>query len=142
VVSYEVLLQVDNNQLLLKPGMTASVEIVTEHLLDVLRVSNRALRFAPPRESAFRRPPGGGVPYLRNADGKQKAREPDPAAALGRLKANEGLLWVEDRSAPGGLRPLKVVRLATNGEKTAISSSEFKEGDEVVVEQTDAAAAP
>ncbi len=143
VVSYEVLLQVDNDQLLLKPGMTASVEIVTEQLSDVLLVSNRALRFAPPRESAFRRPPGGGVPYLRKADGKQKSRpDADPAAALGRLKANEGLLWVEDRSTPGGLRPRKVVRLATDGEKTAIASTELSAGDEVVVEQTDAAAAP
>lgn len=36
VVSYEVLLSVDNSDMLLKPGMTASVEIVTDDLADVL----------------------------------------------------------------------------------------------------------
>lgn len=48
VVSYEALLQVDNSELLLRPGMTATATIVADVREDVLAVPNAALRFAPP----------------------------------------------------------------------------------------------
>ena len=44
----EALLTVDNRDLLLRPGMTATARIVTHELDDVLLVPNGALRFAPP----------------------------------------------------------------------------------------------
>lgn len=48
VVTYEAVLVVDNPEHRLRPGMTASVKIVTGHASDALVVPNAALRFTPP----------------------------------------------------------------------------------------------
>jgi len=48
VVTYDVMIDVDNRELKLKPGMTANVSIVTATKDQVLRVPNAALRFKPP----------------------------------------------------------------------------------------------
>ena len=45
VVTYEVIIGVDNKELKIKPGMTANVEIITAEKKDVLIVPNKALRF-------------------------------------------------------------------------------------------------
>ena len=45
VVTYEVIIGVDNKDLKIKPGMTANVEIITAEKKDALVVSNKALRF-------------------------------------------------------------------------------------------------
>lgn len=50
VVNYTVVISVDNNQLKLMPGMTASVRIMVASKHNVLRVSNMALRLQPPSE--------------------------------------------------------------------------------------------
>ena len=47
VVTYNVVVSVDNSDSALKPGMTAAVRIVVDERADVLRVPNQALRFAP-----------------------------------------------------------------------------------------------
>jgi HlyD family secretion protein len=47
VITYDVVITVDNNALLLKPGMTATARIVTAQALKVLRVPAQALRFTP-----------------------------------------------------------------------------------------------
>jgi HlyD family secretion protein len=44
VVHYETIIEVDNDELLLKPGMTAEVNIITAEVEDALRVRNTALR--------------------------------------------------------------------------------------------------
>ena len=45
VVTYEVIIEIDNKDLKLKPGMTANVEIITAEKLGVYLVPNKALRF-------------------------------------------------------------------------------------------------
>ena len=45
VVTYEVIIEVDNKDLKLKPGMTANVEIITANKKDVFLVPNKSLRF-------------------------------------------------------------------------------------------------
>lgn len=74
VISYPVVVQVDNPDLSLLPGMTASAEIVVDRREDVLRVPNAALRFTPPGAEAPAAAPGRGGfgPDLpRVADGLQ-----------------------------------------------------------------------
>lgn len=44
VVHYETIIAVDNSELLLKPGMTAEVNIITDEVQDAMRVRNTALR--------------------------------------------------------------------------------------------------
>jgi HlyD family secretion protein len=47
VVTYETVLEVDNSDLSLRPGMTATAEIVTTSIKDAVLVPNAALRFTP-----------------------------------------------------------------------------------------------
>jgi HlyD family secretion protein len=47
VVTYDVVIQVDNKELRLKPGMTANVTIVVAHREGVLKIPNAALRYTP-----------------------------------------------------------------------------------------------
>lgn len=51
VVTYETVLEVDNSELLLRPGMTATAEIVTTNIQNAVLVPNAALRFTPEGES-------------------------------------------------------------------------------------------
>ena len=48
VVSYETMLALSNEELLLRPGMTATAHITVEQIDDTLLVANAALRFVPP----------------------------------------------------------------------------------------------
>jgi HlyD family secretion protein len=56
VVTYGTVVEVDNLDLALKPGMTASVRIRTASAKDVLSVPNAALRFTPPSEKRSEKP--------------------------------------------------------------------------------------
>lgn len=47
VVTYDVVVKVDNPELKLKPGMTANVSIIVSSKQDVIRIPNAALRFRP-----------------------------------------------------------------------------------------------
>jgi HlyD family secretion protein len=50
VVNYIVIIDVDNSELKLMPGMTANVKLLVGSSTNALRVSNVALRFQPPAE--------------------------------------------------------------------------------------------
>jgi HlyD family secretion protein len=58
VVSYEAVLAVDNRQLLLRPGMTATATIITQQVVAALLVPNAALRFELPGSRVEPPPPG------------------------------------------------------------------------------------
>ena len=51
VVTYKTILRVDNDDLALRPGMTATATITTAERENVLLVPNAALRYSPPNES-------------------------------------------------------------------------------------------
>jgi len=82
VVTYNVVVRVDNRELFLKPGMTANVSIEVKKYGDVLKIPNAALRYRPTAkgaetESAGKRPgngkgkeAGGQHVYLLGKDGK------------------------------------------------------------------------
>ena len=69
VVTYDVVIQVDNQDLKLKPGMTANVSVMIAHREGVLKIPNAALRFRP--ESAKQ----GGLPE----------KESESSASMGRF---------------------------------------------------------
>jgi HlyD family secretion protein len=56
VVTYEAVIEVDNTDLALKPGMTASSHIRTAFAEAALRVPAAALRFTPPGEKKSEHP--------------------------------------------------------------------------------------
>ncbi len=73
VVTYKAVLSVDNSDLALRPGMTATAQITVQEISDALLVPNAALRYSPPvqaRQESFslsrlfmpRMPRGGGRP--------------------------------------------------------------------------------
>jgi len=52
VVTYDVVIKVDNPELRLKPGMTANVSVIVSVKKDVLMIPNAALRFKPSEKGA------------------------------------------------------------------------------------------
>ncbi len=58
VVTYDVVVTVNNQMMLLKPGMTATVRIITAERDNVLRVPNQALRYTPAGVDTERAPSG------------------------------------------------------------------------------------
>jgi HlyD family secretion protein len=77
VVTYDVVIAVDNASLDLKPGMTANVSVTTAHRDQVLRVPVRALRFHPEGVRAAAAEPKGRGPgstvYVAGPDGTSRA---------------------------------------------------------------------
>jgi HlyD family secretion protein len=80
VVTYDTVIGVSNDELKLKPGMTANVSVVVAHRDNVLLLKNAALRYRPadatPAES--RAPSGaqpGGAGGARGSAGKERRPE-------------------------------------------------------------------
>jgi HlyD family secretion protein len=109
VVTYDVVIAVENEDQLLKPGMTATTRIVTAERDQVLRVPDQALRFSP-----------GG---LASAVSSQQAMPP-----------GQGRVWL---MTDGGLREVPLKLGLDDDSFTEIVSGEVKSGDQVVTaEQT------
>ncbi len=82
VVTYDVVVKVENPELKLKPGMTANVSIIVDVKGDVLRIPNAALRFRPPEAEKEKRPfKGKGVWVIEN--GKPARKEITPGISDG-----------------------------------------------------------
>jgi HlyD family secretion protein len=75
VVTYDVVIDVDNRDLSLRPGMTATVTLVTAVRQDVLKVPRRALRFRPRTAEAARSNGAGGHLWVAGEDGNAEAIE-------------------------------------------------------------------
>ena len=58
VVSYDAVINVDNSEMKLRPGMTATVSIIVSAKTNALRISNAALRFRPPDAAGTEMKPG------------------------------------------------------------------------------------
>lgn len=115
VVTYNVMIDVDNEDLKLMPGMTANLTISIQHRDDVLLVPAAALRFQPPR------PKKTGVDSTRkhmNGDWKKNGQA---GAARGRV------FVLQD----GKLKPVKVKAGLSDGTKTEVEG-ELNAGDSVV----------
>jgi HlyD family secretion protein len=65
VVTYDVVVSVDNTDLALKPGMTAANHIIIDQRPDVLRVPSQALRYAPAGTASATRRSGGTPPQAQ-----------------------------------------------------------------------------
>lgn len=109
VVTYNVVLDVDNSELKLRPGMTANVRILLEKVKDALMVPDQALRFNP-------RP--GSVPGLNES-------------RLPPLKKGEKRLW--KLGPQEALMPITVKTGIAGTERVQIFSKELEAGDRVVV---------
>jgi len=123
VVTYDVVIQVDNRDLKLKPGMTANVSVLVAHKEGILKIPNSALRFRP--ESAKREGEGskrGGTSPPKSGATSPQAEERRPSKVWG-------------LSPEGKAVPISVVLGITNGSFSEVLSGDLKEGVEVIVEE-------
>jgi HlyD family secretion protein len=121
VVTYETLLDVTNDDLSLRPGMTATAEIQTALVEDALVVPNSALRFVPPDEAADDRS-GGSVLSMLMPRHRSVSRS---TLAAG----NEVDVWVLDAGEP---RAVKVDTGLTDGRYTVIDAAGIEAGTLVI----------
>ena len=104
VVTYDVVVAVANSDLTLKPGMTASTQIVTDERADVLRVADQALRYVP----------AGAAPVKPGASRLWVLREgvPVEVAVVTGLDDDSTTELVSGEVKPGDLAIVNEVRAA------------------------------
>src|SRR5437762_4137744 len=151
VVTYTVIVAVDNPDGKLLPGLTANVKLIVADKPSVLKVPNAALRFRPPGEEgrakdakAKDRPKESKPKVERSAergDAPQspassreqvvrRARHDQPASDDARGGV-AGRVWA---LGPGGeLRPVALTLGLTDGSATEVREGDLKEGQEVVI---------
>ncbi len=122
VVTYNVVVGVDNKDLRLKPGMTANVSIVVAQKDQVLKVPNAALRFVPPRAEQA---------VARHSDGKPAGGEGGGRAVPAGGPAAARTIWKQTDN--GELIPVTVQTGISDGLATEVISDAVGEGDRVVV---------
>ncbi len=141
VVTYVTYLDVDNADLSLRPGMTATATITATERRDVLLVPNTALRFTPAQAGPQAQASGGGGSNLmgslmprmpRGAGPRRGGGEGGPNAAAGTQRQ----LWVLQDGAPVALR---VTAGISDGRHTEVSGEGLGEGLQVITEQRSAA---
>lgn len=139
VVTFPVIIDTNNPDMCLMPGMTATVDIHTVSHEGVLMVPSAALRFKPDSDVSIidkTRPKREDKPEGAPGD---KPQGPPPAANS-TLASNERYLYVEDPHAPNALVRLKVTVGLADGSKTEVKSDALHEGDRVVTGKNDPAA--
>ena len=94
VVTYNTIVAVDNKDLLLRPGMTATVSIIVRKAEDALRLPAAALRFRP---EGYERP-GGRPGGTRTGTGQRATGERGSGAAV------PGAATAAERPGTGGSR--------------------------------------
>jgi HlyD family secretion protein len=120
VVTYNAVIDVDNADLRLRPGMTATVTIVHAQKEEALAVPNAALRFRPAGGPSASGPPRGRARPEPKQEGDGGAEE-DQARILHVLRGGEPV-------------PVTVALGLSDGTVTEIVSGDLREGDPVVVE--------
>jgi HlyD family secretion protein len=124
VVTYKAILSVDNSELLLRPGMTATAEIVVRQVKDALLVPNAALRFAPPSEEA--NTSNGGLLTMILPHPPRRAEVPTAPAAEGARQ-----IWV---LTDGEAVPVMVATGLTDGTMTEVLSGDIAPGASIIVD--------
>lgn len=122
VVTYTAVLTVDNSELLLRPGMTATAQIVTQDVQDALAVPNAALRYEPPRTDSST----SSFDITRIF----MPRPPQFRAPARQVSSGERSVWVLENNVP---RQVTVGVGVTDGKFTEITSGDLAEGAQVIV---------
>ena len=131
VVTYETLLMVDNEELLLRPGMTATAEIIVNRINNAITVPNAALRFEPPEmenEQAGSSPRrrgglfGGfmGPPRFRRDNNNQPEKKEKDAPKK---------VWILKNNHPV---PVIITTGPTDGSMTQVTSGNLNPGEEII----------
>lgn len=117
VVTYDVIIGVENSDLKLKPGMTANVSILTAYKDNTLKIPNAAFRFRPD--------------FDKNKDTADILTT--YVESTKNEKRNEGgiYVWVLSKNDKPGAVPIKIG--ITDGNFTEIIDGNLKEGDQIIM---------
>lgn len=117
VVTYATVVEVGNPDLSLRPGMTATVSVITSEKKNILRIPAVALRFkADPQDKDLLR---------HETEAQQEQGNPEAPSDL------QQRIWVD---APGGAaQPMLIKTGISDGRFTEIGNGSLKEGDRVIV---------
>jgi len=128
VVSYLAVLEVGNDDLSLRPGMTGTAEITTLTRERALLVPNAALRFTPAAAAAVQKKSGSALTGILMP--RPPRQTPKAQAADGGTRR----VWT---LRDGQAVPLEVKTGASNGRVTEIVGGELRAGMEVITEAAD-----
>ena len=130
VVSYEAILTVDNSSLLLRPGMTATADILVDGVSDALLVPNSALRFNPSQrtEREGRQMDEGILSAIlpTRRGGAQRNRDP---SSMERDRTGSRIWTLVD----GQALPIPVTPGVTDGSMTELIDSAIEPGTPVII---------
>ncbi len=158
VVTYTAVVDARNDEELLLPGMTATLDFIVAERTNVLLVANSALRVKP-SESLIHpagmtggsgpgsakadmgkpgaAPSGNGAPPQGAPSGNGAAPQAGAERATAQASASAGgngngetVLWVSGQN--GGLRKIPVEKGITDGKMTEITSDAIREGMQVI----------
>jgi HlyD family secretion protein len=122
VVTYDVVIQVSNKDLKLKPGMTANVSVMISQRKGVLKIPNAALRFRP---ESTKKESGRGGPPQKTVE-RVKMGEDD--------QGRPGRVWI--LSSEGKPIPVSITLGITDGTFSEVIGGDLQEGSEVIIEET------
>jgi HlyD family secretion protein len=126
VVTYDAVIDVDNSELKLKPGMTANVTFTYEDKQDVIRVPNIALRFRPPSELLPSASASGGQRAQATGPGEGRSGARRRGGVDSERPADSRTVWLLRGQTPTS-RTLRVG--VTDGTLTEMVEGDLKPGD-------------
>lgn len=129
VVAYTAVLLVDNPDLILRPGMTATADIVTSERENVLLVPNAALRFNPDQDAQAGQQ-GGITSVLVPRGGRRGGRGGRAQREVGIGAGSRQTVYVVGED--GNPRAIQVVVGQSDGSRTEITGGDLQEGMEVI----------
>ncbi|WP_213981655.1 efflux RND transporter periplasmic adaptor subunit [Sphingomonas sp. dw_22] len=135
VVSYAATLSVSNPGQQLRPGMTATAEIITKAHPNMLLVPNAALRFTP--TTAGTSPASSGQGGIAGALVPSRPRRGGSAAKSATMsKGAQQTVYIQ--GADGKPQAVQVTTGDTDGTVTEVTGGELKPGDKVITGQLSA----
>jgi HlyD family secretion protein len=138
VVTYDVVVNVNNPDKILLPGMTAYVNIAVAERKDVLLVPNAALRFKP-ADSELQKPPAKPVTTSNPGENAQNFggnRSGGSQAGKSKRDTFSGKVYLFKN---GKLKQVNVTLGITDNRNTEVVGGELKEGDQIVTGEEQAA---
>ena len=126
VITYETVVGVNNERLLLRPGMTASAKIITKESKDNILIPNTALRFKP----LIQEPQAKQNSGMNNLVGARAPRKSGEPKNINKSEFKE--IWILENKEP---KKVRVKILESDGKFTSVESRDLKIDDEIIVSQ-------
>ena len=128
VVTYKAVLRVDNSELLLRPGMTATAVITVNKIENALLVPNAALRFVPPEEPKVEKQGGGSlVSSLMPHPPRDEAKTNESVNGKGKQQN----VWTLRNGQPTAIA---ITKGTSDGVKTEVTAGELEPGVELITD--------